>query len=268
MKSATIIITTIGDPALAQAVQAALNQDHPNTKVWVVTNGKEHEHRVTSILAAFNDPRLSSWTVPENIGYEMLFGCRILAASCYLVDSDYLLFLNNDDWMDTNHVSSLIAAIETNRWDWGYSLRKIMDKDGTYLCNDDCESLGKWPAFNGQGVHHVDLSCFCIKKESAPSVAHSLYYRQYHDRTLLACLRQQYPNFGTSGLYTLNYRLGGNPASVQRDFFEVGNQVMASRYPCGFPWSKAPSPQEPRPAQVGTIPPSFQTPLSASRRIA
>jgi hypothetical protein len=268
MKSATIIITTIGDPALAHAVQAALNQDHPNTKVWVVTNGREHEHRVAPILATFNDSRLSSWTVPENIGYEMLFGCRILAAACYLVDSDYLLFLNNDDWMDPNHVSSLIAAIETNQWDWGYSLRKIMDKDGSFLCNDNCESLGKWPAFNGQGVHHVDLSCFCLKKDVAPSVAHSLYYRQYHDRTLLACLRQHYPHFGTTGLYTLNYRLGGNPASVQRDFFEIGNQMMASRYPSGFPWNKHPPPGEPRPTQETILAPIPSPSHLASRRVS
>lgn len=236
MKTATIVITTIGDPALAQAIEAALSQDHPNTKVWVVINGKEYEHRVTPILAMFKDERLSSWTVPENIGYDMLFGCRLLAASCYLVDTDYLLFLNNDDWMDSDHVSSLIKSIEHNGWDWGYSLRKIIDKDGSFLFNDDCESLGKWSAFNRAGTHHVDLSCFCLKTTIAPSVAHSLYFRQYHDRTLLTCLMQSYPNFGTSGLYTLNYRLGGNPASVTREFFEVGNQVMAAEYPHGFPW--------------------------------
>ncbi len=175
----------------------------------------------------------------------MLFGCRLLAASCYLVDTDYLLLLNNDDWMDSNHVSSLIESIERNGWDWGYSLRKILDKDGSFLFNDDCESLGKWPAFNGSGVHHVDLSCFCLKTEIAPSIAHSLYCPQYHDRSLLACLMGRYPNFGTSGLYTLNYRLGGNAASVTREFFEVGNQVMAAAYPQGFPWrTEASTPQE------------------------
>ena len=152
MKTATIVITTIGDPSLAQAIETALSQDHPGTKVWVVINGKEYEHLVLPILNRYETPRLSHLTIPENIGYEMLFGCRILAASCYLVDTDYILFLNNDDWMDPHHVSSLISAIETHGWDWGYSLRKIIDKDGKYLFNDDCESLGKWPAFNGEKV--------------------------------------------------------------------------------------------------------------------
>jgi len=239
MKTATIVITTIGDPSLAQAIETALSQDHPGTKVWVVINGKEYEHLVLPILARYETPRLSHLTIPENIGYEMLFGCRILAASCYLVDTDYILFLNNDDWMDPHHVSSLISAIETHGWDWGYPLRKILDKDGEYLFNDDCESLGKWPAFNGEKVFHIDLSCFCIRTTIAPSVAHSLYYRQYHDRTLLACLMENYPRFGTSGLYTLNYRLGGNPASVKREFFETGNQIMANHYPSGFPWKRA-----------------------------
>jgi hypothetical protein len=142
-----------------------------------------------------------------------------------------------------------------------------VDKDGSFLCNDDCESLGRWPAFNGAGEHHVDLSCFCLKKEIAPSVAHSLYYRQYHDRTLLACLRQHYPNYGTTGLYTLNYRLGGNPASVQRDFFQIGNQVMASRYPAGFPWSTTSSPPHSHSARDTVTAPLLSAPLDASRRV-
>lgn len=238
MKSATIVITTIGDPALSRAIEASLAQDHANTRVWVVTNGREYEPLVKPIVDSFNDSRLSSWTVPENIGYEMFFGCRILAASCYLVDTDYILFLNNDDWMEPNHVSSLINASESSRWDWSYSLRKIVDKDGEFLFNDDCESLGKWPAFYGGGMPHVGLSCFCIKKSIAPSIAHALHFRQYHDRSLLACLMQSYPNFGTNGLYSLNYRLGGNPLSVPREFLESGNRLMAAAHPSGFPWRR------------------------------
>jgi hypothetical protein len=45
--------------------------------------------------------------------------------------------------------------------------------------------------------------------------------------------------YGTSGAYTLNYRLDGNPNSASPEFFLHGNRVMEQKYYGKYPWRKA-----------------------------
>jgi len=43
--------------------------------------------------------------------------------------------------------------------------------------------------------------------------------------------------YATSGKYTLNYRLDGNPNSASPDFFINGNNIMSKKYNNKFPWA-------------------------------
>ena len=106
------------------------------------------------------------------------------------------------------------------------------------MCNDDCESLGKWPVyFNGE-VFHIDTSSFAIRRDIAVRIGHAWYGQWGADRQFFSALKNHFPKFDCSNDYTMCYRLDGNPNSVTQEFFDKGNAVSAEKYPTGFPWKQ------------------------------
>jgi glycosyltransferase involved in cell wall biosynthesis len=236
MSTATIVIAATGNPELEQALDSALAQDHPETRVWVVVDGPEFESRCRTITDKRSSDRLKVMVLPENTGADGFYGHRIYAAVSHLINTDYILYLDQDNWMDPNHVTALISAIETNGWQWAHSLRKIHDKDGQFIINDDCESLGRWPIFFAMDAHLVDTSCYCIKRELVIQIGNAWHWGWGGDRRFLTFITKHFPQWGTTGHYTLNYRLDGNPNSVTKEFFVEGLKVMQERFPGKFPW--------------------------------
>lgn len=111
-------------------------------------------------------------------------GHRIYAACSYLINARYVFFLDEDNWYDPNHVSSLVELIEGDNLDWAYSLRKIHDHNGVFIVNDDCENLGPWLPFSG--YHNlVDTNCYAVKREVLAKVAHAWYHPLGADRFFL-----------------------------------------------------------------------------------
>lgn len=236
MSSATIVIAATGDDVLDRAVSSALSQDHPDTRVWCVIDGPQYVARTLAILG--RHPAAQVMALPENTGGNGFYGHRIYAGIGHMVNTDYVLLLDQDNWFDTNHVSSLVSVIESNGWDWAHSLRKIHDRDGSYLCLDDCESLGRWPIFLNDQAHLVDTSSYCIKRETMVAIGHAWHWGWGGDRRFLGAISQHFPKWGTNGLYTMNYRLDGNPNSVNRSFFDQGNAVSYGRYGGSYPWRR------------------------------
>ena len=85
-------------------------------------------------------------------------GHRMYGAACYLCEGDYIMFLDDDNFLDPSHVEDCLRVCESHSW--AYSLRKIVDEDGRFVCNDDCESLGKWPSVLGPKDFFVDVNCY------------------------------------------------------------------------------------------------------------
>jgi glycosyltransferase involved in cell wall biosynthesis len=235
MSTATIVIAATGSNELTKAVESALAQDHTDTRVWVVIDGPAFTNAVDTVIAPFRD-RLHVLQLPENTGANGFYGHRIYAAVSHLVNTDYVLYLDQDNWFDNNHVSTQIAAIERNGWQWGHSLRKIADKHGNYLCLDDCESLGKWPIYLSNEHHLVDTSSFCIRRDVVTQIGSVWHWGWGGDRRFLSAISQHFPQWGTTGKYTLNYRLDGNPNSVNKEFFDNGNSIMYGRHNGNYPW--------------------------------
>lgn len=129
---------------------------------------------------------------------------------------------------------------------WAYSLRKIVDPAGSYVCNDDCNSLGKWPSFLND--HLVDTGCFMLPKRVALRFSPGWYRRadvpgrpssdRYLTNVLLQTLGAN--KVETSGLYALNYRLDSRPTSVPAKFFITGNERMKQKLNGEFSWRKDP----------------------------
>jgi len=219
--SVTIVIPTIGADTLFDAVGSALAQVYEDTRVLVVVDGPEFEDRVYHITQPFDDdPRLSFMALPENVGANGFYGHRVYAAIGHLVNTDYLCFLDQDNWFDPEHVSSLIDTIERKALDWAYSYRKIVDKSGKLICEDNCESLGKI-------THFVDTNCYMLSRHVAVSVGHVWNGGWGRDRIFYEVASKYFPNFDGSEKHTVNYRLDGNPNSVTAEFFLEGNKRRA-----------------------------------------
>jgi len=236
MKKATVIIPTTGSADAKHAIESVLNQSI-DTQCYLICDGKDFSGKVKLISDEYaGNPFLKVCYLPLNVGAKGFYGHRVYAAFTHLIDTEYVLYLDQDNTLKPNHVETSIATIEKHNLDWSYSLRSIIDKDGNYLCDDNCESLGKWQTYHG--VNHVDTNCYCIKTEVAIKLASAWHGGWGQDRVFLGTIAQHFPRFDCTSEYTVNYRVNGNPGSVTAEFFENGNEIMNKRYNGEFPWRK------------------------------
>jgi len=233
--SATVIIPTTGSPDLLQAVNSVLNQSYP-TNCYVVIDGKDNVVKTIELLGDLvNNDRLHTAILPINVGANGFYGHRVYAAFTHLVNSDYVLYLDQDNWFKPTHIESCIKTIQDKKLDWCYSLRDIYEDDN-FICHDDCESLGKWKTYHG--VNHVDTNSYCLKTEIAIKLASAWHGGWGQDRVFLATVSQYFPNYDCTNEYTVNYRVAGNAGSVTKEFFINGNNIMNDKYNGDFPWRK------------------------------
>jgi len=182
---------------------------------------------------------------PYNTGAKGFYGHRIYAAYPHLVDADYVFFLDEDNWFEPNHVKTLVNNIEEKKYDWAYSLRNIYTKEGEFVVEDNCESIGRWPIFFTQDKEQkdylVDTSSYAFRREFLIQVCNHWHSGWGGDRRFLKILTQQFKhdNYGTTGQHTLNYRLDDNINKKYGDisFFANGNEQVKQFYNGVYPWS-------------------------------
>jgi glycosyltransferase involved in cell wall biosynthesis len=244
----SVITPVTGNPLMRQAIESVQNQDYPNIEHLIVIDGQEREAAAQAILQEieFKKPQTHVLCLPYATGKDGFIGHRIYGMSPFLVNGDYLVFLDEDNWFELNHITSLVQLVEEKHLDWAYVLRKIVNPDGSFATYDNCESLGKWKVFQGN-YHHIDTNCYFLKKRIALQYAHLFYARfreidsaNFNNPDMRLCneLMKAFPHCDTSGLYTVNYRVGMSKISVQLEFFHQGNAIMQTKYPQGFPWQK------------------------------
>lgn len=235
-KSAVIVIPSTGSLSLQHAIQSAVNQDYTNVETWVIIDGPEYSGCVQNLSAIY--PQVKFCVLPSNTGRNGFYGHRIYSAVSFLFNHDYILYLDQDNSYDPDHVSTMISTCESNKLDWCHSLRKIYDKDNNYICHDNCESLGQYPIFGTVDQHLVDTSTYCIKKEVIVQIGSAWYSGWGGDRRFYSIISKYFPKFECTGKYTVNYKLDGNPNSVTADFFIHGNNIMNTKFSGQFPWKK------------------------------
>lgn len=233
-KFAAVIIPTTGDSKVEDAIISVLNQTYENIKLYIVCDGDKYKSKVDDILNKFSDNRILLYYMKENTGHSGQNGHRIFSAFSFLVEADYIFYLDQDNIYEENHVKSCIDVLENNNLMWVYSLRNIIDRDGNFLCKDDCESLGKYkPIFD---YNLVDTSCYCIRTEIARLVSPYFVGGFGHDRRLYFVLSQNFKEFYCTTKYTVNYRLGGNN-TLSKQFFEKYNELVYAKYNGKLPWN-------------------------------
>jgi Glycosyl transferase family 2 len=214
MKSATIITPTIGTKHLSQCIMSVKNQTVP-VKHLIVIDGKEHFNDADWHFQRCGEKTIDYILLVDNVGANGWYGHRIYAAFTYLVNTDYVMYLDEDNWIEPNHIESLMDILNKNKHvDWAFSLRTIVDKEGNFICRDDCESLGKITG-------HVDTSAFFVPTSMAKNYCHAWMAQWGADRRFYGQL-SGIPHIST-GLYTLNYRLDSSPTSPKKEFFLEGN---------------------------------------------
>ena len=240
-KRVTIITPTTGSNYLDKNLKSVSEQTYDNIEHLVVVDGPVYWDKANNTLNNYEDKTVMY--LQENTGADQYNGHRIYGAMPYLVNSDYVIFLDEDNYIEPTHIESLVKVAENN--DWAFSLRQIVDKDGKYICNDDCENLGKWPTCLSEKELFVDVGAYFLPTKIAVQISPIWYRRARHpdeqpevDRLLMQVLLDYGFSYDTNGDYTLNYRVGNREDSVQADFFLWGNSKMQQKYNGTFPWRK------------------------------
>jgi glycosyltransferase involved in cell wall biosynthesis len=229
-----VVTPTIGSPDLKKCLSSVQEQTYENLTHYVFLDGQEHYDKIHPMLYdAAGKRTIKTVQLEDNVG-KGWYGHRVYAACSFIVNADAIIYLDQDNWIEPEHVETLVNLIKNK--DWGYSLRKIYDKDENFICDDNCESLGKWPTWFNDKVHHIDTSCFIVKTDVATKVSGAWYGKWGQDRIFFHTIAKYFPNFECSKQHTLCYKLGGNEGSVQKDFFIEGNAKMSQKYNNKFPW--------------------------------
>ena len=237
----SIITATTGNPLLADNIDSVSKQTHKNIQHLIFVDGEANWDKADSIVdRAVDDQRRSIVKLPYPTGNNRWNGHRMYGAGTFLSDGDFLLFLDDDNYLDPTHIEECLKAIKGHKW--ACSFRKIVDKERNVICNDDCESLGKWPSVLGEHDYFVDVNCYFLSRQAAVAMV-PVWYRKFRepgmveiDRAMIQVLKKMYSDFGHTKNYTVNYTVGNTEHSVKSDFFIKGNQVMLQRYNGVLPW--------------------------------
>jgi len=232
MSRVMVITPTTGKDTVMKAIESVAQQTIP-TEHLIVEDGKNVEKeglwRFELLLGSSNAKTI---TLPENVGGDGWYGHRVYAAMPLMVNADYILFLDEDNWFEPNHVETMLNKIKSKDLMWAYSLRRICDERGEYVCDDDCESLGRYPTFYDSNLNFVDTNCYCFRREFLVTVAHSFYGQWGADRPFYKAASAALPAFGCTGEATVNYRA---PERLFKMFAE-GNKLMKQAYKPLLPW--------------------------------
>jgi glycosyltransferase involved in cell wall biosynthesis len=252
-QTAAVIIPTTGRPTLRRAVQSVLAQMHPGTVAVVVVDGPQYGQATLEALdEMLPHPRIQLIPLPQNTGANGYQGHRIYGSIPQLVNQDWIFWLDDDNWLEPDHVAECVGSCVEHGLSWCATLRNIYEPDGTFLCVDECESLAIVPTWFNPSAHHVDTSCFCLSREVAIQL--SMHWHRPHlpydvdpakaispDTAICNVLRADAPRYALIARPTVNYTLGSREITPKPDFFTTGNSVIRKRYGGKLPWESWPA---------------------------
>jgi len=227
-----VVTPTIASEHLKKCIDSVDKQTYEDIVHYIFIDGCQYEPKAREILVGSSKTKMIE--LEENVG-KGWYGHRVYAACSFLVNADVICYLDEDNFLEPNHIETVVKKLQEGN-DWVYSLRNIHDKEGKFLCEDNCESLGKWPVYFNPEVHHIDTSCFAIRRDIAVHIGHSWYGKWGADRQFFSALKKYFTKYDCTNQYTTNYRLDGNENSVNEKFFTEGNKINTEKYQGNFPW--------------------------------
>jgi glycosyltransferase involved in cell wall biosynthesis len=236
-KSAVIITPTIGKPQLNRCMRSVATQTYGNLKHLIVIDGGKYWQDAQKVMCIDTEKsNVVVTTSPENTGANGMYGHRIYAAFPHLVNEDYVFFLDEDNWLEPDHVSSLVDLIEKENLDFAHSLRSVYHC-GELLAEDNCEAIGRWPVAWNSSQHLVDTSTYAFRREWLINVCQIWHWGWGGDRRFFMSVKD-HAKYNTTGLHTMNYELpdmdkfyGGHVG-----IFKEYNEKMKQNYGGKYPW--------------------------------
>lgn len=252
----SVITATIGSPYLSQCIQSIASQSYVGIIHWIVIDGAAYRDRVHPIhikhqfTSTHKFLSLLSNTGTVN-GSVVFYGHRIYASMSFLVNTPFIAFMDDDNTCTPDHYESMILTYQntvksitrhpnslkrsSNHTDYSvdgvFSFRSIIDTHGTWICNDEFESLGCLS--NATGYYLCDTSTYLLTTRAAIRCAPSWYSSQGDRGVLSACMYQHHCTLVTTYKPTLQYRLhtsdtrqGGLP----KEFF-LGKSIINMNKP-------------------------------------
>jgi glycosyltransferase involved in cell wall biosynthesis len=159
----------------------------------------------------------------------------VFALAPFAITEDVICYLDDDNWYEPDHIESLVEMIEKHDLGWAYSYRKIVDNEGNFICEDNCESLGM--QLNSANHYLVDNSCYAVRTNVARRHSHAWYIPVVSDRSFQAELMRAGLSVGTTGKHSVNYRLSKDgTGGMTAEKFIDNNEWMKKHRPdfkCG-----------------------------------
>lgn len=249
--SSVVITPTIGRGHLRQCIASVQGLRGSNLEHLLVVDGSMYEFEVRKILAS--EPHNSHPTeivvLNHGTGCGSFNGYRICAAFSLLVNADIVFFLDDDNWFDFDHLESCLNVLDRFNVDWAFALRRLCRENGSFLIDDNSNSLGFWrrdvsykgPSdrleqrfidFYSSYPFLVDTNCYALRRELLVELAPLLLDGDCIFSTHLvrnvagAC----------TGTRSVNYRVRANSEMSTYSYVETGNSGMDARYCGNLPW--------------------------------
>jgi glycosyltransferase involved in cell wall biosynthesis len=228
--SVAVVTSTQGRSTITKAIQSVKDQTRKATH-YVFIHGAEYSDKTIPHLAddtvAVHLPRANGGG-----GYGM---APVFALAPFAITEDVICYLDDDNWYEPDHIESLVEMIEKHDLGWAYSYRKIVDNEGNFICEDNCESLGM--QLNSANHYLVDNSCYAVRTNVARRHSHAWYIPVVSDRSFQAELMRAGLSVGTTGKHSVNYRLSADgTGGMTAEKFIDNNEWMKKHRPdfkCG-----------------------------------
>ena len=237
-KTVAIVTGSTANPFLANNVQSVNRLDVPGgvvVKHIVVADGREYASKTKEIICRFPSEcpniKRSLVVLPDNTGGTGYLCHRIIAASAFIVNADYMCVLDEDNEVEPCHVICHLNAIGPHGW--SFTLRKIIDHASTVLCLDTCESMGNIrPTCLASHDRLIDTNCYMFSVDLARQLAPLWMVKARDpnaleaDRRICQTLLTHQPAGGSTREFSVRYRTDvrqGGGGSVSADFFRRGN---------------------------------------------
>jgi hypothetical protein len=245
-RTVTVVTAATGHKNLAKGLFSVQRQTYPHVEHVVVIDGLPREAEVNRHIneLTIRTKPVRVVPLPHVTGAQAWNGHRMYAAMSFLVNTEFICFLDEDNWYEPDHVESLLGSIVERNAVWGFALRNLYDVNGQFIGPDLCDNLGcLHPVFDNPNDYQVDTSCYMLRRDVAAGFA-PIWYRPTNqpsvlnepDHLLCRTLLQQQLPVASNLRHTVNYTVGSRPQSAQAQWFLHGNAQMRARYPQGFPW--------------------------------